>query len=521
MAAIALLKFVQGARVGADGHALIVDGAVQVDISNGGDNTDVKSWRVELLDGPPGGSFEQIPGVPTLLAENANSSIPVADITPDTAMLPGSLRIRLSVWTGTNFGGVLDVDIRNICVLTGANRIVLPPYQLLPEPLPLLGSGLPGEKPDEMNFEGQPWGWSGSNYAHPVYGQTYAQFRLLNASLAFLSSASGGGAPGGVDRDVQFNDAGVFGASALLKYLQTGTTALMQVQSPDASATFVGLGFKNAAAVDRGGVYYDEVNDRVVVSSSSAAEVFLLGNRVHAGGLQLTDASNKVGFGKAFTDSINFVSQNGRAGTYSDDDDVPLQSWDSSEDATNGALVDFYVGNRKPEGSVSADVGAVYFSVFTGVDGVLDGAVWRNTDGATSWSANQTFYGQDGTSLRPAPLASSVNAALADAAALTMDYEPPEGSFERTTFLITFGQPGTGDALFAFDHIVVTQRVGSNAPTIRVEKELLGASDYSVPPTLSVGFSINGNNVRCTVTNNDGAARFVKIAVSPVSEPLV
>ena len=193
MAAIALLKFIQGARVGGNGHALVVLPGVQVDISNGGDNTDVNSWRLELLDGPPGSPFEQVPGTPTLLAENPSSSTPAASSTPAVIAFPGSYRVRLQVWTGSNYTGVLDTDIRNYAVPTPLNSIIIPPFQKLPDPLPLLGSGVPGEKPNELNFEGQPFGWSGPNYAHPTYGQTYVQFRLLNAALQLLDAGGGGG----------------------------------------------------------------------------------------------------------------------------------------------------------------------------------------------------------------------------------------------------------------------------------------------------------------------------------------
>jgi hypothetical protein len=196
MTAIALLKFTQGARNGSPGHALIVEtNGSFVNVSNGGDNTGVQSWRIELLDGPAGSTFECIPGAPTVLAQNPSDASPGYNFLPDVGF-PGSYRIRLTVWTGTNYTGTSDVDVRNVSVRTSNNKIVLPPYQKLPDPLPLPPTGLPGAKPDELNFEGQPWGWSGPDYAHPVYGQSFVQFRLLNAALNLLDSGGGGGGGG-------------------------------------------------------------------------------------------------------------------------------------------------------------------------------------------------------------------------------------------------------------------------------------------------------------------------------------
>lgn len=195
MPAIALLKFIQGSRQPAAGYALIVEPSVQVDIENGGDNSDVNSWRVELLDAPTG--FGTVtPGAPQLLAENDDDSNPAANVTPGAPTLPGCYRIRLRVWTGTNYSGTLDTDIRNICVLAPNQKIILPPYQKLPDPLPLPGEGKPGEKPDELNFEGQPTGWSGpTKYQAGGWGSDYDYFRLLNATLYLIDSHLAGGGP--------------------------------------------------------------------------------------------------------------------------------------------------------------------------------------------------------------------------------------------------------------------------------------------------------------------------------------
>ena len=193
MPAIALLKFVQGSRQPPAGQALIVLPSVQVDITNGGDNTDVKSWRLELLD-HPWSAGTATPGSPVILGQNGNDSTPTANRTPAPATLPGSYRIRLTVWTGTGYTGAQDVDIRNFTVRAPNQSVILPPYQKLPDPLPLPGEGKPGEKPDELNFEGQPWGWSGPT-KYGYYGSTYDNFRLLNATLYLIDTHLAGGGP--------------------------------------------------------------------------------------------------------------------------------------------------------------------------------------------------------------------------------------------------------------------------------------------------------------------------------------
>jgi hypothetical protein len=165
MAVTALIKFAQGATVGADGQALTGVAGVSVTVENS-DNTDVSQWSVELLYAPPGSALEVPPGAPTLLGE-AVSATPSAGFVPD---LPGCYRIRLTVLDSS---GNQDVDIRNFAVPLGGKAFIQPPYQRLPDPLPVypgIPSGAtaptgpisPGAKPDEMNFGGQPYGWAGN-----------------------------------------------------------------------------------------------------------------------------------------------------------------------------------------------------------------------------------------------------------------------------------------------------------------------------------------------------------------------
>lgn len=155
MAAIALLKFVQGATTGPDGEALYCTTGTQVDVSNVS-NVDVASWQIDLLYTPPGSGV----AVATPLAFSNTATAPAASFTPDVA---GCFRVRLTVYESAGRVGVSNVDIRNVIVRTSKHGWVLPPFQDLPLPLPLLGSSEPGEKPNELNVGGQALGWHGGN----------------------------------------------------------------------------------------------------------------------------------------------------------------------------------------------------------------------------------------------------------------------------------------------------------------------------------------------------------------------
>ncbi len=205
MAAISLIRFIQGANISGAGEALVGVGGTDVFVENGGDNSSVGSWRIELAYGPVGSSFERIPGSPLLLAEDAAGSTPGASWNPEVGE-PGCYRIIQTVWTGTNFTGTADIDIRNFAVLTPNISQVLPPFQKLPDPLPRPETFLLGAKPDELNFEGQPWGWSGPTYD---YATEFDSFRLLNAALLYLDGVSSGG---GGDADMSAGRYQIYGA---------------------------------------------------------------------------------------------------------------------------------------------------------------------------------------------------------------------------------------------------------------------------------------------------------------------
>jgi hypothetical protein len=144
----ALIQITQAANVGADGHALVGDTAAAVVFSNA-DDTDVVSWKYELLYRPPGSAVPlatQGPG----LTSTFNMGTP-------TAAKPGCYRVRLTV---TDAAGNEDVDMRCFAVPTANFSWIIPPDQREPPPLPLVGTGA---KPDECNFGGQAFGWAGDD----------------------------------------------------------------------------------------------------------------------------------------------------------------------------------------------------------------------------------------------------------------------------------------------------------------------------------------------------------------------
>jgi hypothetical protein len=152
MAAIALIQFTQGFNVGAAGEAMLGEANTLVSIANNSP-VDIQSWKIDLVYVPPGSAVS----IGTLASGNSNT--PAASFTPDD--VPGCYRVVLTVWTGVGQTGTSNKDIRCFAV-PDTSELILPPYQQLPAKLPVLGSGLPGEKPDELNFFGQTYGWSGS-----------------------------------------------------------------------------------------------------------------------------------------------------------------------------------------------------------------------------------------------------------------------------------------------------------------------------------------------------------------------
>jgi hypothetical protein len=150
MAAVALILFNQGGP-GTAGEAFEGSLAGVVTITNNV-NTDVASWRITMCDVPPGSA------VATGVLATGNNNTPTANFTPDVA---GSFRVMLEVFESVGLTGTKNTDIRNFGI-RNARGIIIPPFQKLPDPLPLVGSNQPGEKPDEQNYGGQLRGWAGN-----------------------------------------------------------------------------------------------------------------------------------------------------------------------------------------------------------------------------------------------------------------------------------------------------------------------------------------------------------------------
>lgn len=181
MAVTALILFNQGGA-GTPGWAFegtVDDGLVVI---TNDDDTNVASWRITLLDVPPGSAV-----VPGVLA-SADSGTPTANFTPD---VQGSYRIELEVFDAIAFGGATDKDIRNFGI-RNARGIIVPPYQKLPDPLPVTGEGKPGEKPNEQNYGGQARGWTGNRTDGQLeeFFNTYDDLRTFTVSSTPFTAAA-------------------------------------------------------------------------------------------------------------------------------------------------------------------------------------------------------------------------------------------------------------------------------------------------------------------------------------------
>lgn len=203
MAAVALITFTQNSVTGTAGRAYVGATGLPVTVTNAS-NTDVASWKVELAYAPPGSALEVVPGTPTVLA-SANNNSPSALFTPD---VPGSYRIVLTVYASSGQTGQNSVDIRNFVVPTANRGLIIPPYQKLPDPLPLPASGESDAKPEEMNYGGQPYGWAG-NTSQPGLDQVLrsidlgAQFHVRTPNVTSSTSVTAGYSPRLIPVDTQ------------------------------------------------------------------------------------------------------------------------------------------------------------------------------------------------------------------------------------------------------------------------------------------------------------------------------
>lgn len=159
MALEALIKFTQaGGATDVAGRAVIgvLDPVVPandvVTVTNIA-SAEIVSWSIDLLYVPPGSGLS--PGNLDAKVDNT----PTAPFTPD---VPGCYRVMTTVSDGSN----TDVDIRNFAI---KNRwgVIIPPYQKNPDPIDL------ALKPDELNFDGQAFGWVGDR-SHGLHEEFFS-----------------------------------------------------------------------------------------------------------------------------------------------------------------------------------------------------------------------------------------------------------------------------------------------------------------------------------------------------------
>lgn len=195
MPAVASIRFTQGANTDAAGNAVVgtvaaVDGPCQV---TNGDNTDVTSWQIVLLDAPPASTSYPPSSNPQVLA-SASTATPSVSFSPD---VPGTYRVLLDVVDGA---GVRNRDIRCFGV-PDARGFIVPPFQRNPDPLPRLLPAIitnitdPSVKNDEQNYGGQARGWAGESTADGQFQTFFTTYKdnatQVVSSTPFAAPASG------------------------------------------------------------------------------------------------------------------------------------------------------------------------------------------------------------------------------------------------------------------------------------------------------------------------------------------
>lgn len=173
MAAVALLKFTQATQ-GTAGNGIAMVGVMgQVVTITNASNTDVQSWQIDLVYADPDSSID----IAIPYAFSDNGSTPTATFTPDRRR---SFRWQLKVWAVINrAGSPSDTDIR-VFTVREVNGLIITPAQIYPTPLPDPRTGAPGNKPNEMNFDGQPDGWAGTSNNDGLLNDTLT--KVLNRS---------------------------------------------------------------------------------------------------------------------------------------------------------------------------------------------------------------------------------------------------------------------------------------------------------------------------------------------------
>lgn len=297
MAATALIVFDQGGP-GTPGEAFEGTTASLVTVTND-DNTDVASWTITLTDVPPDSAL-----VPGVLGTAADAN-PTASFTPD---VPGSYRIELAVTDGVT----PDSDIR-IFGVRNARGFIFPAYGDLPSPKPVLGSGEPGEKPDEYNFGGQSRGWAGDRASGLLeeFMTKYADLPSTVRMATPITQAVESEPLQIVDTDT-IAGVSVFNlplnarANYVTHVMATGTTpANIVTVQPQGGGSILGFGSSVVLAPPFGSVTFvclGSNNWRVLGAKSDTYE------RSIVSGVESTDQTGFVSVGLAPLDLSNFVN---------------------------------------------------------------------------------------------------------------------------------------------------------------------------------------------------------------------
>ena len=173
MALNASIRFTQDGVTKPAGEAMVVQPGLPVTVEVA-DVTDIVSWRIQLAHVEPGSSLgTPAPGAPVLFGEDAlGASAPVVSFTPD---VPGSYRIVATIWDEANFSGASDRDIRN-AIVPLEDGLLIPPQQFSPPQI------LDGSKPDELNVDGQPYGFAGTT-SQPFMSELFRRLSRLDKGL--------------------------------------------------------------------------------------------------------------------------------------------------------------------------------------------------------------------------------------------------------------------------------------------------------------------------------------------------
>lgn len=182
MAANALLRFTQNAATAGDGIAMVGTTGLPVTVENS-NNTNVLSWQIDLLYSDPSSSV--IAATP--YAFNDSSTTPTVTFTPDVRR---SYRWQLKVWSVANRAGAPDsTDIR-IFTVRETSGILVPPSQVYPSPLPDTRTGALGNKPNEMNIDGQLDGWAGNADGDGLLNDTLTKLLSTSGSQRWVDSTT-------------------------------------------------------------------------------------------------------------------------------------------------------------------------------------------------------------------------------------------------------------------------------------------------------------------------------------------